>query len=185
MKLLRFQGVKIVSCMTVQKWTQLSGTDPRERATLPFFCCLGRIANQQQPAVLLFSWASFRKSRQTVKCHVLKPWQPIANDFAYTVVSKPPLCNMAQDTCNCALLHCELFPIQNILHPAVVKGANNLHRSLFCKFNPSPAQPNLHLIHMTMSKDSVECFAKYSEKRLKYFNDFFLINPQENAVNNV
>jgi hypothetical protein len=67
--------------------------------------------------------------------------------------------------------------MSQILEVAVVKGANHLHRSLFCKFTPNtPNQPANNLIHMSMSKEPVQCFDSYSEKRLKYFNDFFLVD---------
>ena len=133
----------------------------RER-TLPWFCCLGRVARQQRPAVLLMN-GSIRINPNSVRCHQLAAWEPVPiNDFSYTVVSKPTdLCNNLQNTCNCAKKHCVNFPLSQILEVAVVKGANHLHRSLFCKFTPNtPNQPanSNNLIHMSMSKESVQCF---------------------------
>ena len=149
----------------------------RQRPALPWFCCLGWVANQQQPAVLLLTdgWFQPRVNQQNVKCHLLVSPAQIRNDFTNTVVQKPALCNRLEGTCNCTDQHAINFPLAHILEVAVVKGANNLQKSLFCKFTPTNQNRITDAIHLSMSKESVLCFAKYSEKRLKFFNDFILL----------
>ena len=147
----------------------------RERPALPWFCCLGWVQHQQQPAVLLMTAGCFRINPTTVKCHLLSQWDPVPNDFTNTVVEKPPLCNRLEDTCNCPHKHAKNFKIADILEVAVVKGTNNLHKSLFCNITATPLNRDLRLIHLSMSKESVLCFSRYSEKRMKYKNDFFLV----------
>ena len=115
----------------------------RERPLLAWFCCLGWVANQQQPAVLLMQPGCIRINPLTVKCHQLKAWKPVPNDFTNTIVEKPPLCNKLSGSCNCTKRHAMNFPIAHILEVAVVKGTNNSHKSLFCKF--SADAPNSHL----------------------------------------
>jgi hypothetical protein len=136
---------------------------------------LGWVANQQQPAVLLMQPGCIRINPLTVKCHRLKAWKPVPNDFTNTIVEKPPLCNKLSGSCNCTKRHAMNFPIAHILEVAVVKGTNNSHKSLFCKYSADAPNSHLSLIHLSMSKESVLCFSKYSEKRLKFHNDFYLV----------
>ena len=100
----------------------------RQRPALPWFCCLGWVANQQQPAVLLLTdgWFQLRANQHNLKCHLLVSHAQIRNDFTNTVVKKPPLCNRLEGTCNCPDQHAINFPLAHILEVAVVKGANNL-----------------------------------------------------------
>ena len=145
---------------------------------MAWFCCLGWVANKQQPAVLLMTEGCIqvRMNQQNVKCHLLSsPFQLVCNDFTNTVVEKQAVCNRLAENCNCAKLHATNFPIQHILVVAVVKGSNNLHKNLFCKYTPSPPNTQTNLIHMSMSKESEACFSNYSDRRLKFFNDFFLL----------
>ena len=147
---------------------------------LPWFCCLGWIERLQQPAVLLMTSSQLELSDTTVKCHVLKPWNPPVNEFCWTVVERPAtVCPRSATRCQCNQLHWKDFQLANILEVAVKKGRGNLFKNLFCKFTPDSPYP-LSLIHMSQSKESVQCFQRYSDKRLRYHNDFFLVESTEN-----
>ena len=115
-----------------------------------------------------------------VRCHVLRPWNPPLNEFCWTVVERPTnVCPRSAVRCQCNQLHWSDFPLQHILEIAVKRGRGNLFKNLFCKFTPESPHP-FDLVHLSKSKESCECFSRYSDKRLRFFNDFYLLERTEN-----
>ena len=108
----------------------------RERATLPWFCCLGRTENQQQPVVLLMTHLRVNRGKNT--CHILQPWKAKLNDFTWTVAVKANTCNRLEGACRCNLHHAIHFPLANIMEVAVARKTNNRHQSLFCSYQSQP-----------------------------------------------
>ena len=142
-----------------------------QQDTLPWFCCLGRIDRLQQPAVLLMTANNLNLTDTTVRCNVLKPWNAPLNAFSWTVVERPTeVCHRAR--CHCNQLHWKEFALSSILEVAVRKGRGNLFKNLVCKFTPDSPH-SVDLYHLSKTRESCESFERYSEKRLKYFNDFF------------
>ena len=151
-----------------------------QHETISWFCCLGWIQRLQQPAVLMIPSANLELTDTTVRCHVLRNWNPPVNEFCWTVVEKPAnVCPRSAARCECNQLHWKNFPLAHILEVAVKKGRGNLYRNLFCKFTPETPSP-VELIHLSKSKDSVESFHRYSQKRLRFHNDFCLLESTEN-----
>jgi hypothetical protein len=142
---------------------------------------LARIEELQQPAVVLITLTNINLTNTTVRCNVLRPWEAPLNDFSWTVVERPGHCRRSADRCNCNLLHWKEFPLSNILEVAVRKGRGNLYKNLFCKFTPESPHQN-ELLHLSKTRESCTCdsFERFSEKRLRYFNDFFFVEATEN-----
>ena len=116
---------------------------------LPFYFCLGWVERRQCPAVLLMTHLAHKsKNNDTVKCHVLSPYDAKVNDFHSTSVFKPnQLCPKLPNNCHCEFLHASIVGIGFIYWKLQLKGDTTPHTKVV---SPKQRWNLLHLMELSI-----------------------------------